>query len=67
MSKPSGDFQAERPRLTGRDIIVSVRRGPIALIEQILDIELRLPVLVNGGKDSEVEAHESRQVHGVVR
>jgi len=31
--------------LTRRDIVVAIRRGPIALVEDVLDIELRLSAL----------------------
>src|SRR6266508_5325745 len=66
-SKASGKLQADGPRLTGRDIVIAIRRSPIALIEEVLDVELRLPGLIDRRKDPGVEAHEAGQVHGVVR
>jgi hypothetical protein len=39
----SGDLEAEGPRLTRREVVVAIRRGPIALVEDVLDVELRLP------------------------
>src|SRR6516164_4424351 len=42
-SQLGGDLEAEGPRLTRRDVVVVIRRGPIALVEDVLDIELRLP------------------------
>src|SRR5262249_51332821 len=32
-SQLSGDFQAEGPRLTRREVVVAIRRGPIALLK----------------------------------
>src|SRR6266511_4466803 len=65
-SKASADLQADRPPLTRRDVVIAVGRGPVALIEEILDIELCLPGLVDRRKDPGVEANEARQLHGVV-
>ena len=42
-SQLRGHLEAEGPRLARRDVVVAVRRGPIALVEDVLDIELRLP------------------------
>src|SRR5215203_5767323 len=50
----------------GRDVIVTVRRCPIALIEDVLDIELRLPRLVDFRKHARVDAYEAWQSHAVV-
>src|SRR5262249_56565111 len=44
-SQLSGDLQAKGPRLTREDVVVGIRRGPIALGEDVLDIDLRLPGL----------------------
>jgi hypothetical protein len=52
--------------LTGREVVIAIRRGPIALIEQVLDIELRLPGRIDRGKDAGVDADEAGQIHGVV-
>jgi hypothetical protein len=43
-SQLRGDLEAIGPRLTRREFVVAVRRGPIALAEDVLDIELRLQV-----------------------
>src|ERR1700731_2349215 len=40
-SEPGGGGDAERARQAGRDVVVAVRRGPVALVEQVLDVELR--------------------------
>jgi hypothetical protein len=42
-SQLGGDLEAEGPRLARRDVVVAVRRGPIPFVEDVLDIELRLP------------------------
>src|SRR5262249_44261101 len=65
-SQLRGDLEAEGPRLAGRDVVVAVRRGPIALVEDVLDIELRLPGRVDLRIDAGVEAQEARQVDAVV-
>src|SRR5262249_20640623 len=65
-SQLRGDLEAEGPRLTRRDVVVGIRRGPIALIEDVLDIELRLPGRVDLRIDAGVEAQEARQVDAVV-
>jgi hypothetical protein len=44
-SQLSGDLQAMGPRLTRREAVGAICRGPIALVEDVLDIELRLPGL----------------------
>src|SRR5262249_23933668 len=44
-SQLRGDLEAIGPRLTRREVVVAVGRGPIALVEDVLDIELRLPIL----------------------
>src|SRR6266436_7412889 len=64
--KSSGDLEADCPRLTRREVVVAIRRGPIALVEDVLDIELRLPGLGDLRIDAGVEAHEARQVDAVV-
>src|SRR6516162_10203499 len=65
-SQLRGDLEAKGPRLTRRDVVVGVRRGPIALVEDVLDIELRLPGRVDLREDAGVEAQEARQVEAVV-
>src|SRR6516165_4685900 len=65
-SQLGGDLEAEGPRLTRRDVVVGVGRGPIALVEDVLDIELRLPGRVDLRIDAGVEAQEARQVDAVV-
>src|SRR5215471_13057874 len=65
-SQLRGDLEAKGPRLTRRDDVVGVRRGPIALVEDVLDIELRLPGRVDLREDAGVEAQEARQVDAVV-
>src|SRR5712691_2220438 len=52
------DLEAKGPRLTRRDVVVAVGRGPIALVEDVLDIELRLPGRVDLRVDAGVEAQE---------
>src|SRR5689334_12728046 len=58
ISRPSRPVSADRlevrrrgqphgPRLAGRDVVVAVRGRPVALVEQVLDIDLRLPGLVD--------------------
>ena len=66
-SKASGDLEADRPRLTGRDVVIGIRGGPIALVEEVLEIELRLPGRIDRRKYPGVETHEARQVYGIVR
>src|SRR5206468_450696 len=66
-SKASDGFEADRPRLTGRDVVIGIRGGPIALVEEVLEIELRLPGRIDRRKYPGVETHEARQVYGVVR
>ncbi|MBV8838439.1 MAG: TonB-dependent receptor, partial [Alphaproteobacteria bacterium] len=58
--------QPDGPALSGRDVVVAVRRGPVALVEDVLDVELRLPVLVEGGVDRAVEADEAGELHAIV-
>ena len=53
-SQLRGDLEAEGPRLAQRDVVVAVRRGPIALVEDVLDIELRLPSRVDLRIDASV-------------
>jgi hypothetical protein len=65
-SQLSGDLEAIGPRLARREVVVAIRRGPIALVEDVLDIELRLPGLGDLRKDAGVEAQEARQVDAVV-
>src|SRR5215813_6515712 len=66
-SQLRGDLEAEGPRLTRRNVVVGIRRGPIALVEDVLDIELRLPGRVDLRIDAGVEAQEARQVDGAER
>src|SRR5262245_23616058 len=66
-SQLGGDLQAIGPRLTRREVVVAVRGGPIALVEDVLDIELRLPILGDLREDAGVEAQEAWQVDTVVR
>src|SRR5262249_46874853 len=66
-SQLGGDLEAIGPGLARREVVVAVRRGPIALVEDVLDIELRLPILGDLRKDAGVEAQEARQVDAVVR
>ena len=40
-SQLGGDLEAEGPRLARRNVVVGTRRGPIPLVEDVLDIELR--------------------------
>src|SRR5215831_12439668 len=42
-SQLGGDLEAKGPRLTRRDVVVGVRRGSIVRVEDVLDVELRLP------------------------
>src|SRR5262250_1250333 len=65
-SQLRGDLEAEGPRLARRDVVVGIRRGPIALVEDVLDIELRLPGFGDLRVDAGVEAQEARQVDAVV-
>src|SRR5262245_26342563 len=65
-SQLRGDLQAIGPRLARREVVVAIRGGPIALVEDVLDIELRLPGLGDLRKDAGVEAQEARQVDAVV-
>src|SRR5215471_18004772 len=65
-SQLRGDLEAIGPRLTREDVVVGIRRGPIALGEDVLDIELRLPGLGDLRVDAGVEAQEARQVDAVV-
>src|SRR5215469_3319704 len=65
-SQLRGDLEAEGPRLARRDVVVGIRRGPIALVEDVLDVELRLPGRVDLREDAGVEAQEARQVDAVV-
>jgi hypothetical protein len=44
-SQLRGGLQAKGPRLTRRDVVVDVRRGSMALVEDVLDIEPCLPGL----------------------
>ena len=53
--------------MTRREVVVAVRRGPVALVEEVLDIELRLPVRSDLRIDPGIDADEARQVHGIVR
>jgi len=43
VSQLGGDLEAEGPRLARRDVVVGIRRGPTARVEDVLDIALRLP------------------------
>src|SRR5215475_10136885 len=53
-SQLGGDLQAIGPRLARREVVVAIRGGPIALVEDVLDIELRLPGLGDLRKDAGV-------------
>jgi len=66
-SQLGGDLEAKGPWLTRRDVVVAIRRGPIALVEDVLDIEPRLPGRVDLREDAGVEAQEARQVDAVSR
>src|SRR5262245_25247920 len=66
VSQLGGDLEAIGPRLTRREVVVAIRGGPIALVEDVLDIELRLPGLGDLREDAGVEAQEARQVDAVV-
>ena len=63
-SQLGGDLEAEGPRLARRDVVVG--RGPIALVEDVLDTELRLPGRVDLRVNAGVEAQEARQMDAVV-
>ena len=65
-SQLGGDLEAEGPRLARRDVVVGIRRGPIALVEDVLDIEPRLPGRGDLRQDAGVEAQEARQMDAVV-
>src|SRR5499425_918143 len=65
-SQLGSDLEAEGPRLARRDVVVGVGRRQIALVEDVLDIELRLPGRVDLRIDAGVEAQEARQVDAVV-
>src|SRR5262249_59556102 len=65
-SQLSGDLQEKGPRLTRRDVVVGIRRGPIALVEEVLDIEVRFPGLGDLRVDAGVEAQEARRVDAFV-
>ena len=61
-SQLRGDLEAEGARLARRDVVVAVRRGPIALVEDILDIELRLPGRVDLRIDAGVDIQHALPV-----
>src|SRR5215471_14432408 len=65
-SQLRGDLEAKGPRLSQRDVVVAVRRGPIARVEDVLDVEPRLPARVDLRQDAGVEAQEARQMDAVV-
>src|ERR1700709_796634 len=57
---------AEGTPLARRDIVVAVRRRPIALVEEILAIELRPPGLVDLRVDGGIEANEAGEPDRIV-
>src|SRR4051812_38974544 len=56
----------DRQRLPRRDVVVAVGGRPIMLVEQVLDIELHAPVLVDLAVNGRIEANEARQPHRVI-
>jgi len=48
----------ERAWLAGRDVVVAVGGRPIALVEDVLHVELHAPHLVDLGIDRRVDADE---------
>src|SRR3954452_23842888 len=58
--------QANRPPLAGRDVVVAIRRRPVGFVEDILDVELRLPGFIDLREYRAIEADKARQSDGIV-
>src|SRR5258705_6058734 len=58
--------ETESTRLARRDVVVAVGGRPIALVEDVLDIELHFPVLAELGINGGIDAYEAGQPHRVV-
>src|SRR3954470_892075 len=59
--------QSNRQRLARRDVVVAVGGRPIMPVEQVFDIELHAPVLVDVSVQSRIETNEAGQPHRIVR
>src|SRR5438552_3453837 len=57
---------AQGSRLAGGEIVVAIRRRPVALVKDILDVELRLPGLADPREHCTVEPDEARQPDRVI-
>src|SRR5438128_4139190 len=65
--KSADGRQSYRERLPGRDVVIAVGGRPIALVEQVFDIELDAPVLIDPPVQRGVEADEAGQPDCVIR
>lgn len=66
-SEPGAGRNPERASFARRNVVVAVGAGPIALVEDVLDIELRAPGLVDLGEQAGIDADKTGQSDGVVR
>src|SRR3954452_25047500 len=57
---------AEGARLSGRDVVVAVGGGPVTPLEDVLDVELHAPHLVDLRIDRCIEADKTGQPHRIV-
>src|SRR5438132_9116372 len=58
--------EAHRTGLARRNVVVAVGSRPVALVEDVLHVELHAPHLVDLGVDRRIEADETGQTHAVV-
>src|SRR6187455_2158030 len=59
--------EAERTRLARRVVVVAVGGRPVTPVEDVLDVELDLPGLVQLRIKPRIDADEAGQSYGVVR
>src|SRR3954466_4043316 len=65
--KSADGRQPYRERLPGRAVVIAVGGRPIVLGEQVFDMELDAPVLIDLPVHRRIEANEARQSHRVIR
>ena len=57
----------EGAALTGRNVVVAIGRGPVAGVENVLDVELSAPGLVDFQIERGIDANKAGQFDEVVR
>src|SRR6202022_1351974 len=65
--EPGSRYRAEGAALPWRNVVIAVGRGAITSIENVLDIELSAPGLVELQIKRRIDANKARQFDEVVR